>query len=146
MNKDDFLPVILEREAEKLRQEKETFDQRKEQENRWFKLRLIMGYSAVVLLAAIMVVSSFIVLNHQKFPGAVVTVSGGALFGDVLGLLICVWKIVLNPNFMTKLTPATSTIHSYEEFLKESGMNSKEMNTKKSSKRVEAILDSAPHT
>ena len=130
MNKDHYLPVILEREAEKLRQEKETFDQRKEQENRWFKLRLIMGYSAVVLLAAIMVVSSFIVLNHQKFPGAVVTAAGGALFGDVLGLLICVWKIVLNPSFITKLAPATSTIQSYDDFLKEGGLNSEGMNTR----------------
>ncbi len=117
MNKDDFLPVILERESEKLRQEKETFDQRKEQENRWFKLRLIMGYSAVVLLAAIMVVSSFIVLNYKEFPAFVVTAAGGALFGDVLGLLICVWKIVLNPNFMTKLEPATITVNSYEDLL-----------------------------
>jgi hypothetical protein len=128
MNKDTFLPVILEREAEKLRQEKETFDQRKKQENRWFRLRLIMGYSAVVLLAAIMVVSSMIVLNHQKFPPGVVTAAGGALFGDVLGLLICVWKIVLNPEFITKLSPATSTIQSYDEFLKGTQVNTE--NTK----------------
>lgn len=122
MSRTVLLPVILERETEKLRQEKETFDQRKEQENRWFKLRLIMGYSAVILLVAIMIVSSFIVLNHSTFPGNVVTAAGAALFGDVLGLLICVWKIVLNPNFMSKLEPATNTIESYEKLLREAGM------------------------
>ena len=121
MKNNDFLPVILERESEKLRQERETFDQRKEQEYRWFKLRLVMGYSAVVLLGAIMVVSSYIVLNHSTFPGIVVTAAGGALFGDVLGLIVCVWKIVLNPNFVTKLEPATSTVHSYDPIMAERG-------------------------
>ncbi|GAB7028144.1 hypothetical protein [Geotalea toluenoxydans] len=117
MNKDDFLPVIFEREAEKLRQEKETFDQRKTQENLWFTLRLVMGYSAVFLLGVIMVVSSYIVFKHSEFPPEVVTAAGAALFGDVLGLIVCVWKIVLNPNYMTKLEPATSTINSYDGML-----------------------------
>ena len=121
MNTNDFLPIILERETEKLRQEKEIFDQQKIQENRWFKLRLIMGYSSLVLLGAIMIVSSYIVLNHIDFPATVVPAAGVALFGDVLGLLICVWKIVLNPNFMTKLESATNTLNSYDHLLE--GLN-----------------------
>ena len=117
MNTNEFLPIILERETEKLRQEKEIFDQRKIQENRWFRLRIIMGYSSVVLLGTIMIVSSYIILNNSDFPISVVTASGAALFGDVLGLLICVWKIVLNPNFMTKLEPSTNTLNSYDNLL-----------------------------
>jgi hypothetical protein len=138
MNTNDLLPVILEREAEKLRQEKETFNQRKEQENRWFKLRLIMGYSAVVLLTVIMVVSSFIVLNYKNFPASVITSASIAFFGDVLGLLICVWKIVLNPNFMTRLEPATSTVRTYDEFLKEtrSGANNSTSKDQNDSDRI----------
>ena len=71
MNSKEYLPVILERESEKLRQERETFDQWKKQENLWFVLRLVMGYSAVVLLFAIMVVSAYIVLKHSHFPSIV---------------------------------------------------------------------------
>lgn len=126
MNKDNFLPVILEREIEKLRQEKEIFDQRKEQEGRWFKLRLIMGYSSVFLLGSIMFVSSYIILNPSLFSPNITTTAGVALFGDVLGLLTCVWKIVLNPTFMTKLEPATNTIQSYEEMLASTGLPSTE--------------------
>lgn len=117
MSKNDLLPVILEREAEKLRQEKEIFDQRKGQESRWFILRLVMGYSAVGLLGIIMIVSSFIIFHHDNFPNTILTLACSALFVDVVGLLICVWKIVLNPSFMTKLEPATSTIESYDQIL-----------------------------
>ena len=41
------------------------------------------------------------------FPVGVVTTAGAALFVDVLGLLIAVWKIALNPDFHAKLSPIT---------------------------------------
>lgn len=100
-------PVAIERATEQLRQERETFNQAKDHEGRWFILRLVMGYSAVVLLGAVMVVASYILFNAAAFPGGVVTAAGAALFVDVLGLLIAVWKIALNPDFHAKLTPVT---------------------------------------
>ena len=107
MKNDQITPVVIERAMEKLRQERETFDQQKAHESRWFSLRLVMGYSSVVLLTAIMVISSYILLNNSAFSGGVVAAAGGALFVDVLGLLTGVWKIALNPNFMSKLEPVT---------------------------------------
>lgn len=107
--RDRIDPVMIERADEQLRQERETFDQRKWQESQWFKLRLFMGYSSVVLLTAIMFVSSYILLNASEFSDYVVAAAGSALFIDVLGLLIGVWKIVLNPAFITKLEPVTIT-------------------------------------
>ncbi len=101
-----FEPQI-ERIKERLRQERETFDQHKAHENRWFQLRLVMGYASVVLLAAIMVISSVILFNHQAYSSTVVTAAGAALFVDALGLVISIWKIVFNPDFMTKLAPIT---------------------------------------
>ncbi|MFN3308680.1 MAG: hypothetical protein ACK44E_05660, partial [Anaerolineales bacterium] len=74
-----FEPSI-EQIKERLRQERETFDQHKAHENRWFQLRLIMGYSSVVLLAAIIVISSIILFNHQAYSSSVVTAAGAALF------------------------------------------------------------------
>jgi hypothetical protein len=53
------------RAEEELRQERETFEQRKSQENRWFRLRLTVGYSAIVLLAIIMMISSVILFTNS---------------------------------------------------------------------------------
>jgi uncharacterized membrane protein YfcA len=109
INTTQLTPVIIERASEQLRQERETFDQAKKQEQWWFILRLVMGFSSVVLLVAVMVVSVYILFNHADFPTAVVTSSGVALFADVLGMLIGVWKIALNPKSVTKLVPITSS-------------------------------------
>jgi|GEM_PF-1684266 len=104
-----FSPAVLTRVAEQLRQERETFNQAKEHEAHWFTLRLVMGYAAVVLIAAIMLISTYILFNESKFSPGVVTAAGAALFVDIIGLLAAVWKITLNPNFSTRLGPITQT-------------------------------------
>jgi hypothetical protein len=101
------IPVRIARANEMLRQERDTFDQQKEQAKAWFRLRLVMGYSSVVLLGVITVVSAFILLNNRQFPSWVVTSAGGALFVDVLGLLAGVYKIVLAPDVVAQLSPVT---------------------------------------
>ena len=100
-------PILIERAAEQLRQEQEVFEQRRSQESRWFYLRLVMGYSAVVLLVAVMAVASYVLLNNDQFHTSVVSAAGAALFLDVLGLLVAVWKIVLKPSSITELTAVT---------------------------------------
>ncbi len=110
-----FEPEI-ERIRERLRQERETFDQHKAHENRWFQLRLVMGYASVVLLTAIMILSAIILLNHQRYSPNVVTAAGAALFVDALGLVISIWKIVFNPDFMTRLAPVTQLDRSQTRF------------------------------
>jgi hypothetical protein len=99
--------ITVARATEQLRQEKETFDQAKQHESRWFVLRLVMGYSAVFLLGAVILITSYVLFNNTNFPIAVVTTAGAALFVDVLGLLIAVWKIALNPNFYARVGPVT---------------------------------------
>lgn len=103
----DAQTASIARAFEQLRQERETFNQAKDLEGRWFFLRLIMGYSAVALLAAIMIVASYVLFNASDFPGSVLTAAGGALFVDALGLVIAVWKIALNPTFYARLAPVT---------------------------------------
>ncbi len=103
----DSTAIKLERATEQLRQEREVFDQRKQQESRWFFLRISMGYTSVILLFAVVMLSSMVIFNADKFPEFTVKAAGAALFVDVVGLLISVWKVVLNPNFMTKLAPET---------------------------------------
>lgn len=100
-------PIKIERASEQLRQEREVFNQRKRQESLWFLLRLVMGYSSVFLLTAIIFVSTTIIFNSASYPVFTVKSAGAALFVDVLGLLLGVWKVVLNPDSMTKLKPET---------------------------------------
>lgn len=97
--------IDIERASERIRQERETFDQRKKQDSQWFILKLIMGFTSILLLAVVLVISAFVLLNHEVFPKSVVGYAGVALFVDILGVIISVWKIVLNPNSITKLDP-----------------------------------------
>ena len=100
-------PIEIEKAGERIRQERETFDQRKRQDSQWFVLKLIMGFFAVILLAAVLCLSFYILLNNEKFSNSVVASAGVALFVDILGLIVSVWKIVLNPTSITKLEPVT---------------------------------------
>jgi hypothetical protein len=109
MNK-AVVQVQKQRAAERLRQEREIFEQRKQHQAHWFYLRLVMGYSAVVLLMPVMIVASYILLHHTDFPLAVVNSAGAALFLDILGMLIGVWKIALNPDSAARLHPVTGLL------------------------------------
>jgi hypothetical protein len=100
--------VRIEQATERLRQESETFNQRKNHEERWFKLRLSMGYASVVLLPAVVLICSYVLYMNELFPPAVLTTASSALFVDVVGLMLAVWKIVLNPGSITKLEPVSS--------------------------------------
>lgn len=107
MSNNETTPIRIERAMEQLRQEREVFDQRKHQEARWFVLRLSMGYSSIILLFVVIVICAFVLYDNTKFPDFTVKSAGAALFADVIGLLISVWKVVLKPDFITKLAPET---------------------------------------
>ncbi len=66
-----------------------------------------MGYTSVLLLIAVMAVASYILFNNAQFPKSVVVSAGAALFSDVLGMLIGVWKIALNPKMAASAAPVT---------------------------------------
>jgi hypothetical protein len=88
---------------DQVRQDREVFDQWIEHSSCWFHLRLRMGYASIFLLAGIMGVSSYILLNSTTFPEPVVVSAVAALFVDILGLFGAVWKIVLNPTSTPRL-------------------------------------------
>jgi len=99
-------PLSVQHGLERLRQEQATFNQLQHQDHRWFQLRLAMGYTSVLLIPAILIVSIW-TLGSSEFSLTIKTLAAGALFTDVLGLGVAVWKIVLNPGSMTRLTPIT---------------------------------------
>lgn len=99
----------LMRLEEQLRQEREIFDQRKIQGERWFSLRLCMGYMAVLLLPLFMCITAYIIFNSENFPPEVVNLSAAALLADVLGTILSVWKLVLSPDSISKVEPVTNS-------------------------------------
>jgi hypothetical protein len=56
----------LTKAAERLRQQQETFDQKRKHDSRWFWLKLVMGYSAILLLLAILIISCYIILAQLE--------------------------------------------------------------------------------
>jgi hypothetical protein len=102
------IALFLNRSIEALRQEKETFDQRKNHDERWFTLRERIGNAAIIFLSVIAIFCMFIILAWQYFPPAVVTGAASALCVDVLGLVIGIWKTVIKPNSIAQLEPVTT--------------------------------------
>lgn len=94
---------------ERLRQESATFDQRVLQDAHWFRLRLAMGWVAVVLLPTIMVISATVLMSYEKFTPGTVTAATGTLFVDAAGLIFLVWKIVLGTRGPDALKPVTNS-------------------------------------
>lgn len=82
------------REAE--RETHELFVEQRRQQRQWFRLRLVIGYTAVVVLVCTFVLCCFIVLRSAEFPAAVVVGASTTLLGDVVGLAVAVWKDILN--------------------------------------------------
>ena len=97
----------LERATERLRQEREAFDQSVSHARRWFNLQLMVGGSSIVILGAVVVVTIIVIFKHKEFDPSVVNLAATTLLVDVLGLMASVWKIVLNPMQITKITPST---------------------------------------
>jgi hypothetical protein len=91
---------------EKLRQERETFDQLKRQDARSFVIQQTMSWIAVVLLPGIAVTCGWIIFNYKHFASATVTVATSALLVDILGVVLSLWKIILGPGPRT-LEPVT---------------------------------------
>jgi hypothetical protein len=99
--------IDLQRAMEAIRQESVTFDQRRSQDERWFVLKCTMGWISIIIILVIMIGSGYIFFNASSFPLAIVDAAIVAVFVDILGLGIAVWKIVLNQAPITKLEPVT---------------------------------------
>lgn len=92
---------------EAIRQQKETFEQLRRQDRQWFTLRLIIGYSAVLLPPVVLVFCAAILLHAPAYPESVVKAVIGVLLTDVIALFAAVRKVVLSPRFDDRLRPVT---------------------------------------
>jgi hypothetical protein len=99
--------IAIQNAIERTRQETAIFEEQLVQERRWFHLRLTMGYVVVVLLLGIALISGYILVNETAYSGPTRTAAAAALFVDVLGLIVGMFRVVLPPQNATKLTPVT---------------------------------------
>lgn len=99
--------ITLSRADEQLRQESAAFEQSKKKDMLWFYLQLVVGAVSVIALIALIMICCFVLYNNQQFPEFVQKAASAALFGEVLGLLILVWKVVIKPADNKLLAPVT---------------------------------------
>ena len=95
------------RAREQLRQERETFDQAKAHNARWFALRLAMGYAGISLLLAIALVSGYILFQPAIYAPATIAFAATTLLMDMLGLVVSIFKLVLSQGSAVPLKPVT---------------------------------------
>lgn len=93
---------------EAMRQERETFEHLRRQDQQWFLLRLVMGYAAVAILIAVIAIAGRVLVNASQYPQSVVAAAGGSLFVEVVGVILGVWKIVIAASNPERLKPVTS--------------------------------------
>ena len=97
------------RAREQLRQERETFHQAKSHGARWFTLRLAMGYAGIGLLLAIALVSGYILPHPASYAPATIVIAETTLLMDVLGLVVSIFKLVLQQGSAVPLKPVIGT-------------------------------------
>jgi len=90
-----------------LEQEKICFEENKKHFIRWNILKLIMGYSALLILICVIFICGFIIINHSNFTEKVLIFSVSVLLLDLVLLMITIYKIVLKNNNIDDFKPIT---------------------------------------
>lgn len=85
----------ISRKQERLRQERAAFDSHERRTERWFLLRLVMGWVSVPGLLALGCFAGWVMVHHDEFQSGVVAMAASAILVDSLGLFVFVWRIVL---------------------------------------------------
>lgn len=93
--------------AQQLRQEHETFEQAKAHAAWWFTLRVVMGYTVIVLIGLVAGVCAYVILRHDQFDASTLRAAITVLGVDILGLVAAGWKMILAPASAIVLAPVT---------------------------------------
>ena len=93
---------------ERLRQERETFDQKKKQDQGFYLLRMIMGGAAIAVFIAICAFSGFVLVNNSEFPSGVVAAASSALLVEAVALVVGVWRNFIGEG-PKELEPTTTS-------------------------------------
>ena len=94
------------REGQALRQERRTFDQRKNEARWWFRLKFTMAVLAALLLLAIAVTALWVVWHPSRYEPSVVATAWSVLSVQVLAAMAGIWKSLFS-NPPAELEPVT---------------------------------------
>lgn len=92
--------------SERLRQERETFDQRKVEASAWSRLRLVMGWTSVFLLLGLCAASVFVLFAHRTFPAAATAAAASTVLVQTVAVVVMVWRLVIGTG-PPRLSPVT---------------------------------------
>jgi hypothetical protein len=107
MPEDTAVDIQIERASEKLRQERETFNQAKHHDNLWFYVKVALISASILIMFGVLWVSSYVVFNPTLFPEISVILATLGLLGDIVVSCSMVWKFAMNPESISKLKPIT---------------------------------------
>jgi hypothetical protein len=93
--------------SERLRQEAETFDLQKAHADRWFAWRLASAYVGLGLLPVIGGFSIWVIATPEHRSTTVVLWATGVLGTEILGVVVALVRMALNPSASPKLMPVT---------------------------------------
>lgn len=101
--------MIETRATERLRQEREAFDQLKAHCRWWFTLRLCTGFVAIAVLLAVLIIAARVVLSPSEYNQETVTLAAVSMLADLLTLAGTAFKFVLQHDTATQLRPTIGT-------------------------------------
>jgi hypothetical protein len=101
--------VALAQAEERLRQERELFNQKRAQDEKNFALRLAMGWTTVMLFVAICTFCGYIIVNNSDFTPATVVAATSALLVEAVGLVAATWRGNLGSG-PRELEPTTAAL------------------------------------
>ena len=84
--------ILLAQANERLRQERETFDQRKDQDRRAFLAQNAMSWVIIFTLPSILIAAACILIFHGDFDATTVKLAASALLVDGLGAAVSIYK------------------------------------------------------
>ena len=98
------------RADERLRQERETFDQLKSHDAWWFRLRLLTGMVAISALIFVLFVAASVVLSPSRYIPTTVVLAAVAILADIAGLVgtMCLFVLREGSGHLRPIVDATS--------------------------------------
>lgn len=96
-----------EREAERLRQERETFEVQKSQSRWWFGLRFATATTLLALAIGVFGISALIILSPDRYSPDAVLGSGFVMLLDLAALVGAALSALLKPSSQPSLSPVT---------------------------------------
>lgn len=87
--------MMGQRVSERLRQQRETFDQLKAHDAFWFKLRLATGLVAIIAQLVVLFVAARVVLTPSQYSEIAIILAAVVILADIAGLAGTVLLLVL---------------------------------------------------